>query len=87
MIEDNFHLLHRSVRHAPPSLQNTMKVLLAHLEEERAHENGVFRGIEHPVPDYYMTGIELLQTDKMGTDTIEDEEIATELELDDILDI
>ena len=85
MVEDNFHLLHRSVRHALPNLENTLKVLLIHLEEHRAHER-VGRETQHSTPDYYANGMELLQSDK-SSGLEDNDDIAAELELDDIIDL
>ncbi|KAI0750575.1 hypothetical protein BC629DRAFT_1584883 [Irpex lacteus] len=36
-MQDNFHLLHRSIRHAPPDLTNTINTLCDLLQENKAH--------------------------------------------------
>ena len=37
-MQDNFHLLHRSVRHAQPDLSNTIQALCDQLKEYQAYE-------------------------------------------------
>lgn len=37
-MQDSFHLTHRTVRHAPPKLANTIRALCDLLREHKAHE-------------------------------------------------
>ncbi|KAK7678135.1 hypothetical protein QCA50_018928 [Cerrena zonata] len=60
LMQDNFHLLHRSVRHAPPNLQNTLTVLQHLLEESKAHEVHLGRKA-YKLMDHLREGMRMLQ--------------------------
>ncbi|GLB35134.1 hypothetical protein LshimejAT787_0206990 [Lyophyllum shimeji] len=99
-IEDNFHLLHRSVRHAPPNLKNTLTTLTSELKKHQAHEIALRIGVQYreteALTDHFRQGMLVLQTEKTprfgsideeGEGGEEDETPADELDLDGIQDI
>ncbi|KAI0683240.1 hypothetical protein BC835DRAFT_1409447 [Cytidiella melzeri] len=89
-MQDNFHLLHRSVRHAPPDLTNTIQALCDLLRKNKAHEFDDSRksyDLKHHMND----GLYLLQstvTNKLSTEEtageIEDIDVDDELGVDDL---
>ena len=93
-IRENFHLLHRSVRHAPVNLQSTLETLTQMLQNHRAHESAIRVGVEYKeteeLDDHLLKGIQILSTEKInqfGADSGNEEcdiEISAELELEDI---
>ena len=93
MMRDNFHLLHRTVRHAPPNLQNTLRQLRDMLEKDAAHEIHVGR-TAYKLEDHFREGMRLLQTAKtmvmtaLGQEGLlgdeSDENAMVELEMEDL---
>ncbi|KAI0691137.1 hypothetical protein BC835DRAFT_1417357 [Cytidiella melzeri] len=89
-MQDNFHLLHRSVRHAPPDLTNTIQALCDLLRKNKAHKFDDSRksyDLKHHMND----GLYLLQstvTNKLSTEEtageIEDIDVDDELGVDDL---
>lgn len=89
-IEENFHLLHRSVRHTPPNIHNTLKILTDLLETNRAHEYIGKESTDIPeLLDHFREGMFIMQTEKYGELGGEDDGDVTtgELELGDMNDI
>ncbi|KAH7906214.1 hypothetical protein BJ138DRAFT_1223402 [Hygrophoropsis aurantiaca] len=86
LIQDNFHMLHRSVRHAPPNLKNTLSVLCALLEKHKAHEIVPNRNTSpEALKDHFKDGMLVLQTQKGNQAQGEDEDDARgELEFEDL---
>lgn len=60
-MQDNFHLLHRTVRHAPPNITNTIRALCMMLREHKAHEVQDGRK-SYDLPDHVHDGILKFQT-------------------------
>jgi hypothetical protein len=60
-MQDNFHLLHNSVRHAPSNLQNTIKALCDMLHKHEAHKFSLDRK-SYDLTDHLHYGFYLLQT-------------------------
>jgi hypothetical protein len=97
-IRDNFQLFHRSVRHAPVSLQSTLETLTELLRKNHAHESATQVGVEYKdtahLDDHFRQGMEIFLNEKtvqFGADdgnegdVIEDNSIiSAELELEDI---
>ncbi|THH23068.1 hypothetical protein EUX98_g8113 [Antrodiella citrinella] len=90
LMQDNFHLLHRSVRHAPPNIQNTITALRELLEKTNGHLFSPDRieGLTVSLMDHYSDGMYKLQTTPIGKkgglviDGEADEEMGIEEELD-----
>ena len=97
-MQDNFHLLHRSVRHAPPNQQNSIQALCALLRNNKAHEFERGR-TSYKLTDHMDEGINKMQStttssigDEMGSgvepeysailDGIEKEADGVEVELE-----
>lgn len=79
-IRDNFHLLHRSVRHSPANLKATLEKLTQMLQTHRAHECAVRVGDEYietvKLDDHYQLGMVSLHREKnvqFGADSSNDE--------------
>ena len=63
-MQDNFHLLHRSVRHAPPDLSNTIRALRDELQKHQAYE--ILDGRKsYDLAHHVSIGILTLQTQTM----------------------
>jgi hypothetical protein len=100
-IRDNFHLVHRSIRHAPASIKTTLEKVSNLLQKYHAYEVTTRAGPEYAetenMTDHFRQGIRILQTEKvvqLGTDNddgdnnMEENTLNTEeLELDDIRDL
>ncbi|TFK78704.1 hypothetical protein K466DRAFT_606732 [Polyporus arcularius HHB13444] len=96
LFQDNFHLVHRSVRHAPPDTASTLKVLLDELKKHNPHMCTPNRPAEVKLEDHLREGMYILQTttgiaretEVTGTDTEEgqgeDEELDIEVDIDDL---
>lgn len=63
-MQDNFHLLHRSIRHAPPDLTNTINALCDLLQENKAHIMDESRS-SYNLVDHVSMGLYKLQTSTM----------------------
>ncbi len=63
-MQDNFHLLHRSIRHAPPDLTNTINTLCDLLQENKAHVVDESRS-SYNLVDHVSMGLYKLQTSTM----------------------
>ncbi|KAI0072064.1 hypothetical protein K474DRAFT_1678964 [Panus rudis PR-1116 ss-1] len=61
LMQDNFHLIHRTVRHAPPDIGNTIKVLCKLLQESKGYTFVKDRKSVR-IPDHLHEGMLLLQT-------------------------
>ena len=93
-IHENFHLLHRSVRHTPVNLHSTLETLTRMLQNHRAHESAIRIGVKYKeteeLDDHLLKGIQILSMEKnnqFGADGGNEEcdiEISAELELEDI---
>ena len=96
-IRENFHLLHRSVRHAPVNLQSTLGTLTQMLQKYRGHESITRVGFEYmeteELEDHFQQGMFSLMKEKnvvFGIDGSNEEDIeertliSTELELEDM---
>ncbi|KAF8971524.1 hypothetical protein BDZ97DRAFT_1786939 [Flammula alnicola] len=84
IIEENFHLMHRSVRHAPPNIQNTLNVLCDLLEQHGAHELNEKR-TSCKLTDHFRDGMRVFQTEKSGgVETTEEENLVEEIEYEDL---
>ena len=64
-MQDHFHLLHRSVRHAPTNLKSTIDALCSLLQEGGAHAINEARQARRII-DHLREGMRILQT---GIDT------------------
>ncbi len=96
LFQDNFHLVHRSVRHAPPDTASTLKVLLDELKKSDVHAFKPERRAEVKLEDHLREGMYILQTstrimrgaeaeDAAGDeDTNDDEDEDMELDIDDL---
>ncbi|KAI0717551.1 hypothetical protein C8T65DRAFT_804900 [Cerioporus squamosus] len=62
LFQDNFHLLHRSVRHAPPDIKSTINILLDELEKHEAHVYKPNRTADAKLTDHLREGMYILQT-------------------------
>ncbi|RPD52131.1 hypothetical protein L227DRAFT_515315 [Lentinus tigrinus ALCF2SS1-6] len=62
LFQDNFHLLHRSVRHAPPDLTNTIKILLEALQVHDVHVLKPGRAVDVQLEDHLRDGMHIMQT-------------------------
>lgn len=60
-MQDTFHLLHHTVRHAPPDLNHTVKVLGTLLQESHAHIEEAGRK-SFKLMDHFREGMRILQT-------------------------
>lgn len=72
-MQDNFHLLHRTVRHAPPNLHNTIQALCDLLRENKAHEQIDVRK-SYSLTDHMRRGMLLLQTSTTTAQSSEEDE-------------
>ncbi len=80
-MQDNFHLLHRTVRHAPPNLHNTIQALCNLLRDNKAHEQIDGRK-SYELTDHMRRGLFLLQTSTTTTQSNEqDDDKEEELEI------
>ncbi|PSS32232.1 hypothetical protein PHLCEN_2v2001 [Hermanssonia centrifuga] len=85
LMQDNFFLLHRTVRHAPSDLRNTIKALCDELERNKAHEYNENRQTAPDLIDHFREGMRILQTTKTTPSTDDSaNDFAGELELDDL---
>lgn len=91
-VQEHFYLLHRSTRHAPKDLTNTLQTLCAILEHERAHDKTVLpqRGDIKHIQNYLKEGMKRMQN-TVGmddeVDTLADDDgnmFNDELDLDDL---
>src|ERR1700723_3874739 len=73
IVQDNFHLLHRTVRHAPPDIRNTLKVLCEMLEQHQAYEF-VHDRTACDLTNHLTDGMHVLQTEKTNTLNTDDED-------------
>ena len=71
-MQNNFHLLHRSVRHAPPDLTNTIQALCDQLRKQQAYEIHDGRS-SYVLVHHVSIGIHALQTQTV-VNTREDSE-------------
>ncbi|TFK78632.1 hypothetical protein K466DRAFT_507002 [Polyporus arcularius HHB13444] len=62
LFQDNFHLVHRSVRHALPDIASTLKVLLDELKKSDVHAFKPERRAEVKLEDHLREGMYILQT-------------------------
>lgn len=84
VIQDNFHLLHRSVRHAPPDIRKTLDVLCELLEKYKAHEFKPGR-TACKLKDHFRDGMVILQTEKGTTSQVdEDNDTSIEIQAEDL---
>ncbi|KAF9488889.1 hypothetical protein BDN71DRAFT_1402611 [Pleurotus eryngii] len=67
IVQDNFHLLHRSVRHAPADLTKTLQFLRERLEHHRAYEQVPGR-TAYQLKDHFREGMQVLQMEKTRID-------------------
>jgi hypothetical protein len=64
LIQDNFHMLHRSVCHAPPDLTTTIKVLCNGLKKYQAHKSDSARQATVKLIHHFQVGMKRIQTEK-----------------------
>lgn len=99
-IRDNFHLLHRSVRHAPVSLQSTLETLSQLLQKHHAHESATRVGVAYKereeLVDHFQQGMQIYlkeRTVQFGAgdgnegDIEDNTVISAELELEDMVSV
>ncbi|TCD59776.1 hypothetical protein EIP91_011478 [Steccherinum ochraceum] len=67
IMQDNFHLIHRTVRHAPPDLRSTLSVLRGLLRASKAHvlvQDRVIPSTTVPLKDHFREGMYMAATQK-----------------------
>lgn len=84
-MENAFHLQHRTIRHAPPSVTKMIRKLTTLIKEKHSHVRKDCRGAFQSIPDQIAAGISLAQEEKM--DMVSEEDTGSfELEADDFFD-
>lgn len=76
MIENNFYLTHRTIRHSSPKMTTTLSRLRSYIEgpEQSPHQYKAGRSDNHEIPDYVGDGFALLMQDgNLGAVTNEGE--------------
>lgn len=56
-IENNFHLENRTVRHAPPKLTKTLRVLQDYIAKKKSHTFKPGRKVSYAVPNKLRDGL------------------------------
>jgi len=93
LIQDNFYMIHRSVRHAPPDTTITVKILCEALQRHCAHEQKERKDVNKLI-DHQQEGMRRIQMEKgkvsegSGNDEMhaaeDDHEHGGVLEMDDL---
>lgn len=65
-MRNNFFLLNRTIRHAPPSSAGTIEVLCDQLKKHRAHEFQSGRSAATKQRDHFREGMRILQMEKLA---------------------
>jgi hypothetical protein len=65
MIENNFYLTHRTIRHSSPRMTHTINKLRNYIEgpEQRPHIFTAGRSVNYEIPDHVSDGLALLMED------------------------
>jgi hypothetical protein len=65
MIENNFYLTHRTVRHSSPKMLHTIARLRSYIEDPSRNPHGHINGrsVKYEIPDYITNGFSLLSED------------------------
>lgn len=82
-IENSFHLEHRTIRHAPPNMVNTLRKLSETFKRTTPHKYSLSRTALHCTPDQIAVAMHLLLIRKEVPSVVDGEDSA-EVNADDL---
>ena len=83
VIQNNFHLLHHSVHHAPPDIQKTLNILCELLEKHSMYKFKP-RQVACSLKDHFHNRMRVLQMEKMTKSYIGDKDNSIEVQPEDL---
>lgn len=72
IVENNFYLTHRTMRHSNPKMLATLRKLGNHIEKNKPHQFTKARSAKYVIPDVVSEGFaQLSEATDLGTTTVE----------------